>query len=105
MENVIKECEEEASMPRELAATARPVGFVSYMNVSALGEWDGGMMDVRLLFQLFGSTFHSMAAGLKPDVLFTFDIKVPETFVPKPLDGEVRRLKQEPGYELRWPAS
>ena len=27
--------------------------------------------------------------GLKPDVLFVFDILLPEDFVPQPLDGEV----------------
>ena len=50
-------------MSRMLASTAVPAGCVSYMNVSAV--------------------------GLKPDVLFVYDINLPETFVPTPLDGEV----------------
>ena len=50
-------------MSRTLASTAVPAGCVSYMNVSAI--------------------------GLKPDVLFVYDINLPETFVPTPLDGEV----------------
>jgi hypothetical protein len=29
------------------------------------------------------------SVGLKPDVLFTFDIQLPRDFVPKPQDGEV----------------
>ncbi|GAX77947.1 hypothetical protein CEUSTIGMA_g5389.t1 [Chlamydomonas eustigma] len=74
MENVIKECQEEASIPRELAATAVSVGAVSYMNISA--------------------------AGLKPDVLFVFDIKLPEDFVPKPLDGEVEEFQLLPIQEV-----
>ncbi|KAL4423749.1 hypothetical protein ABPG75_001050 [Micractinium tetrahymenae] len=63
MENVVKECEEEASIPPELAARARPVGAVSYTSLQP--------------------------AGLKRDVLFCFDLELPEDFVPKPLDGEV----------------
>jgi len=50
-------------MTREMASAAVPVGCISYMNISSL--------------------------GLKPDVLFIFDINLPEDFVPKPLDGEV----------------
>lgn len=33
MENVVKECEEEASIPPELAARAQPVGAVSYTSL------------------------------------------------------------------------
>eukprot|EP00983_Pelagomonas_calceolata_P017580 551163-Pelagomonas_calceolata.AAC.2 len=62
--NIIKECEEEASIPLELARTAKPVGAVSYTTISSV--------------------------GLKPDVLFTFDIQLPLGFTPKPQDGEVR---------------
>jgi len=29
------------------------------------------------------------ALGLKPDVLFCFDIRLPQGFTPKPQDGEV----------------
>lgn len=62
-ENVIKECEEEASIPKDLAQTARPVGAVSYLTISEV--------------------------GYKPDVLFCYDIELPQDFVPKPQDGEV----------------
>lgn len=64
IDNVVKECGEEASIPEELARQARPVGLVSYM--------------------------YMMEQGLKPDVLFCYDLKLPADFVPKPLDGEVR---------------
>lgn len=62
-ENIIKECSEEASIPLELARTAKPVGAVSYTTISS--------------------------TGLKPDVLFTFDIQLPHDFTPQPQDGEV----------------
>ena len=63
MDNVIKECEEEAGIPFELAKMARSCGVVSYATI-----------DER---------------GLKPDVLFVFDLELPSDFLPKPNDGEV----------------
>ncbi|KAG1674420.1 hypothetical protein FOA52_012947 [Chlamydomonas sp. UWO 241] len=70
MDNVVKECQEEASMPAELARSATPVGCVSYMTISSV--------------------------GLKPDVLFVFDLKLPESFVPAPQDGEVEHFTLMP---------
>lgn len=70
MENLIKECWEEASVPAELAATARPVGAVSYC------------MEVE--------------RGLKPDRLFNFDLDLPADFVPVPRDGEIARFERWP---------
>ena len=57
-ENVIKECEEEASIPRELAQLAVPAGAVSYCS--------------------------EQAEGLKRDVLFCYDLELPQDFVPEP---------------------
>jgi len=74
LENVVKECEEEASIPLEVARTARPVGCVSYTTISEI--------------------------GLKPDVLFVYDIKLSPSFVPKPLDGEVEWFKLLPVDEV-----
>lgn len=65
-ENVVKECWEEAGIPKELAAAAVSTGFVSYVSMSA--------------------------EGLKPDVLFCYDLQLPEDFVPKPQDGEVEEF-------------
>ncbi|GBF91814.1 nudix hydrolase chloroplastic-like [Raphidocelis subcapitata] len=65
-DNVIKECGEEASVPPELAAQAVAAGFISY--VSLLPE------------------------GLKPDVLYCYDLRLPEDFVPQPQDGEVEEF-------------
>lgn len=74
VENLIKECWEEASVPAELAATARPVGAVSYC------------MAVEM--------------GLKPDRLFNFDLDLPADFVPVPRDGEIARFELWPIEEV-----
>jgi hypothetical protein len=68
---VVKECGEEAGIPEHLARQARPVGYVSYASMQP--------------------------EGLKPDVLFTYDIKLPEVFVPQPQDGEVSALPPAAG--------
>lgn len=70
-ENMIKEAAEEASVPEELARQARPVGAVSYM------------LDTQ--------------AGLRRDMLFIYDLELPEDFEPVNTDGEVS------GF-VRWPA-
>ncbi len=62
-ENLAKEAREEASIPPELIAQARPVGCVSYCQ-----ETD---------------------EGLKPDVLFCYDLELPADFRPVNTDGEV----------------
>ncbi len=51
-------------MPAELAAAAVPAGLVSYVSLQP--------------------------EGLKPDVLFVYDLELPADFVPSPQDGEVR---------------
>ena len=57
-DNVVKECAEEASVPKDLAQTARPVGAVSY---------------------------HAMYPhGLKRDVLMCYDLELPAPFEPQP---------------------
>ena len=62
-ENVIKECAEEADIPATLAAQARPTGAISYT--------------------------YEAADGLKPDIMFCYDLALPEDFVPRNTDGEV----------------
>ncbi|KAG2497144.1 hypothetical protein HYH03_004735 [Edaphochlamys debaryana] len=73
-DNVLKECAEEAGIPPALAATARPVGAVSYTTVSA--------------------------SGYKPDVLFCYDLELPPDFVPVPQDGEVSEFTLRPLEEV-----
>lgn len=62
-ENLIKECDEEAAVPRNIAATAISVGAISYI------------METE--------------AGLKPDTMFCFDLELTADFVPRNRDGEV----------------
>lgn len=63
MENVIKECGEEAGIPKEIARKAVPVGMISYT--------------------------HQPPEGCKPDQMFCFDLELPEEFMPHAADGEV----------------
>ncbi|MED6180742.1 Nudix hydrolase 20, chloroplastic [Stylosanthes scabra] len=69
-ENVAKECEEEAGIPRSISSRAKPVGAVSYMDIDGY--------------------------RYKRDVLFCYDLKLPENFVPKNEDGEVESFKLIP---------
>ena len=66
MDNVIKEAGEEAGVPAHVAATARPVGAVSYCQETA--------------------------DGLKPDVMYCYDLELPAAFEPEPLDGEIEEF-------------
>ncbi len=63
MENLIKECAEEAGIPAALARRAVPVGVISYR--------------------------HETPEGVKPDQQYCFDLELPETFEPRNVDGEV----------------
>ncbi len=69
-DNLVKEAWEEAGLSREMAMTAAPVGVITY-----LMEQD---------------------KGLKPDVLFLYDLELPADFVPRNTDGEVERFELWP---------
>ena len=69
-ETLLKEGEEEASLPRGLASRAVPAGAVSYRMENDL--------------------------GIRDDVLFVFDLEVPADFVPKNQDGEIVRFELMP---------
>jgi 8-oxo-dGTP pyrophosphatase MutT (NUDIX family) len=62
-QNLVKECAEEAGMPEELARCARPVGALTYNRLTE--------------------------RGFRPDVLFCYDLELPEDFTPLNADGEV----------------
>jgi isopentenyldiphosphate isomerase len=62
-ENLRKECREEAGMDAELADQAVPVGAVTYCRAAK--------------------------HGLKPDVMYCYDLELPEAFEPRCTDGEV----------------
>ena len=72
MENVVKEAAEEAGIPAALAGTARPAGAVTYCLETG--------------------------AGLRPDILYVYDLELPAGFRPRNADGEVAH------FEL-WPAA
>ena len=57
LENLIKECAEEASIPRDLAEQAKAVGFIAYWNQSG--------------------------RQLKPDIMTCFDLELPDDFTPE----------------------
>ena len=66
VENVIKECDEEASIPTWLAAKARSTGLISYRMRSS--------------------------GGLRRHVMYTYDLIMPVDFIPEPNDGEVEKF-------------
>ncbi len=74
MENLVKECAEEAAIPPDLAAHARPVGTIAYR--------------------------HALPAGLKPDEMFCYDLELPAAFEPHAADGEVHRFMRLPAEEV-----
>lgn len=63
-ENLAKECGEEAGIGPELAASACPVGALSYLIETE--------------------------KGLKPDLLYCYDLELPPDFAPRICDGEVQ---------------
>ncbi|KAJ0031014.1 hypothetical protein Pint_13125 [Pistacia integerrima] len=69
-ENLMKECEEEAGIPRSISNGAIPVGAVSYMDIDGY--------------------------RYKRDVLVCYDLKLPEDFIPENQDGEVESFKLIP---------
>lgn len=73
-ENLEKEAQEEAGMPKRLVAAAKPVGCVTYTRSSAF--------------------------GVRRDVLFIFDLKLPKDFIPHNEDGEVAAFHLMPLQEV-----
>src|SRR5262249_54196812 len=69
-ENLIKECHEEAAIPRALAEQAQAVSIVSYWNQSG--------------------------PQLKPDVMTCFDLELSHDFRPRANDGEVEAFELWP---------
>jgi isopentenyldiphosphate isomerase len=63
MDNLVKECKEEAAIPEALARRAHAVGAITYC------------MEAE--------------DGLKPDVQFCYDLEMPADFTPYNTDGEI----------------
>jgi isopentenyldiphosphate isomerase len=71
MGNVIKECEEEAGIPPEIAKpNIYPAGVVSYETVGNNGNGN----------------------KISRVVLFNYDLYLPKDYIPKPVDGEVEEF-------------
>ena len=66
MDNVVKEAAEEASLPEDLARRAKPVAALGYLCARAEGQ--------------------------RNDVLFVYDLELPENFQPRPSDDEVEEF-------------
>ncbi|KAL8152536.1 hypothetical protein V2J09_010296 [Rumex salicifolius] len=69
-ENILKECEEEAAIPSSILKEVKSAGAVSYADI------DGHRY--------------------RREVHFCFDLKLPEGFLPKNLDGEVESFELVP---------
>lgn len=74
MENLVKEADEEASVPEALARRSVPVGAITYCA--------------------------DTADGLKPDVQFCYDLEVPGDFTPVNRDGEIAAFERRPMHEI-----
>ncbi|HZN39772.1 MAG TPA: DUF4743 domain-containing protein [Planctomycetota bacterium] len=74
LQTLVKECDEEAGLPADLAARAVPIGAISYVQQD------------RLL--------------LKSDTLACFDLELPAAFVPHPADGEVEEFALWPATRV-----
>ena len=62
-DNMLKECAEEAGIPRDIARHVRAVGAITYALETSV--------------------------GFRPDLIFNFDLELPEDFSPVNTDGEV----------------
>jgi 8-oxo-dGTP pyrophosphatase MutT (NUDIX family) len=74
VDNLRKECAEEAGIPGALAERAVVVGAITYCRDSA--------------------------GGLKPDVMYCYDLELPEDFEPVCTDGEVESFQRLPLAEV-----
>lgn len=74
VENMQKECGEEAGIPLSLSVNLKSVGTISY--------------------------FHQLDDGIKPDQIFLYDLELPESFTPTPTDGEVESFSLLPVNEV-----
>lgn len=71
---LVKEAEEEASLTPELVARARPVGIVSYLM--------------------------EREEGVRDDLLYLYDLEMPEGVVPRPNDDEIAAFQLMPAADV-----
>lgn len=73
-QNVIKEAGEEAGVPPDVAATAIPTGAITYCMENEI--------------------------GLKPDIMFCWDLELPADFTPVNADGEISEFRLLPAADV-----
>lgn len=66
-ENLVKECQEEADIPAQLSLTSVPVGAITYVT--------------------------ERPEGLRRDVLYVYDLVLPDGFIPRNTDGEIESFQ------------
>lgn len=71
---LLKEGEEEAALPRDLLERSRPAGIVTYVM--------------------------ERQEGLRDDLLYVYDLEMPESVVPRPNDGEIADFRLLPATEV-----
>ncbi len=74
VQNLVKECREEADIPEGLALSARAAGLVSY----TMG----------------------VPGGLRRHLMYVYDLAVPDAFTPRARDGEVEEFMLRPVHEV-----
>jgi isopentenyldiphosphate isomerase len=74
LDNMIKECAEEAAISASLAAGLQSVGALSYC--------------------------HQNENGVKPDQIFCYDLELPVDFTPVNRDGEIEKFELWPIHEV-----
>ncbi len=75
LDNLAKECWEEAGIPAELALKATPVGAITYCRETK--------------------------TGLKPDTVYCYDLELPADFLPRCTDGEVENFQLMPLQQVQ----
>lgn len=91
MENVIKECEEEAGIPPEIArpgVNLKPAGVVSYEEANRCFFRGSSERNSSNSAEGGEDSFYTISRV----VLFNYDLYLPGDFVPKPVDGEVEEF-------------
>lgn len=93
-ENVVKECDEEASIPEHIALEASPVGIVSYTTLDAQSNLK---RDVLFCYDLGEPcNFDSTLCHNHNSLLI---VELPPEFIPIPRDGEVESFELQ---EMEW---
>ena len=83
IDNVVKECLEEAGIPEELTLRGiRPAGAVSYEQFEPFDSYDAHARDDT-------DTEADVDGVFTRAVLFNYDLELPKDFVPRAVDGEV----------------